>query len=270
MGQLEGKIAIVTGAGGGIGRATCLTLAREGATIVAADLFIEGAQATADAVTAAGGEAIAVKADLAVEADSIALIEKTMAEFGRIDILHNNAADQSPEMSPLHDRDIETTETRVWETAFRVNALGTALMCKHAIPHMVAGGGGSIINTTSNLGLQGNVIQIAYAASKAAILQFSRSIAASHGRRGIRCNTVSPGLTLTPAVKAHVPQDQQDAVLAETLLPFLGSPEDIANAVLFLASDMSRSVTGHNLVVDGGTCTHVPGFERLYTLPSQG
>jgi len=266
LGSLADKTAIITGAGGGIGLATALLLADHGARVAVADLRLEAAEATAQAVRDAGGEAIAFQADLGVEADGIALVEATLAAFGRIDILHNNAADLAPEMSPGFDGDVETTSTEVWTRALLVNVRGTALMCKAVIPHMVAAGGGSIVNTASNLGLQGNIVQVAYGASKAAVLQLTRSIAASHGRRGIRCNAVSPGLTLTPAVAAHIPDSHRQAVEAETLTPYLGEARDIAAAVAFLASDEARYVTGHNLVVDGGTAIHVPGFERLQSL----
>jgi len=137
------------------------------------------------------------------------------------------------------------------------------LSCKYVLPHMAANGGGSIINTASNLGMQGNLGQAAYAASKAAVIQLSRSIATSHGRRGIRCNTVSPGLVMTPAARDNLPPKLHEIVAGETLTPYLGVPEDIANAVAFLASDEARYVTGHNLVVDGGTVAHVPGFARF-------
>jgi len=135
---------------------------------------------------------------------------------------------------------------------------------------MVSQGGGSIINTASNLGLQGNVGQSAYAASKAAVMQLTRSIAASHGRRGIRCNTVSPGLVMTPASRNHLPPRLHDIVASETLTPYLGAPEDIAQAVAFLAGDESRYVTGHNLIVDGGTASHVPGFAQFSKLAEPG
>jgi NAD(P)-dependent dehydrogenase (short-subunit alcohol dehydrogenase family) len=260
--QLEKKIAIVTGAAGGIGSATALLLGARGASVVLADINVEAAERVARLVQKQGGSAMALRLDLSSEEAIAAMIRATLDEFGRIDVLHNNAADQSPELTS-RDRDIESMEAEVWDRTFRVNVRGTMLCCKHVLPHMVANGGGSIINTASNLGLQGNLGQAAYAASKAAVMQLTRSIATSHGRRGIRCNTVSPGLVLTPAARDNLPPQLHKIVAGETLTPYLGAPEDIAHAVAFLASEEARYVTGHNLVVDGGTVAHVPGFAQF-------
>jgi NAD(P)-dependent dehydrogenase (short-subunit alcohol dehydrogenase family) len=259
MGQLDGKIAIITGAAGGIGAATARLFAQRGAKVVVADLN----RAAADNVAASiGSEAFAWEIDLAHEESIGRLFAAALDRFGRIDILNNNAADLSPGVAG-RDHDIESMPTDVWDRTFRVNVRGTMLCCKQALPIMTAQGGGSIINTASNLGLQGNVGQAAYAASKAAVMQLTRSIAASHGRRGIRCNSVSPGLVLTPGARANLPPELLEIVASETLTPHLGAPEDLAHAVAFLASDESRYVTGHNLVVDGGTSSHVPGFAQF-------
>ena len=262
MGQLSDKIAIVTGAGGGIGSAAARLLAARGARVVLADIQLTAAEQVAELIAQAGGEALPVFLDLASEASIIALVRTARDRFGRIDVLHNNAADLSPGLSN-RDGDIEAMEAEVWDRTFTVNLRGTMLCCKYVLPHMVSNGGGSIINTASNLGMQGNLGQAAYAASKAAVIQLSRSIATSHGRRGIRCNTVSPGLVMTPAARDNLPPQLHTIVAGETLTPYLGIPEDIANAVAFLASDDARYVTGHNLVVDGGTVAHVPGFARF-------
>jgi NAD(P)-dependent dehydrogenase (short-subunit alcohol dehydrogenase family) len=260
--RLDNRVAIITGAGGGIGSATALVLAARGARVVLADLHLQSAERAAAAVTRAGGTALAQHLDLADEESIIALVGATVERFGRIDILHNNAADLSPQLSN-RDHDVETMDAAVWDRTFNVNLRGTMLCCKYVLPHMVKNGSGSIINTASNLGMQGNLGQAAYAASKAAIIQLSRSIATSHGRRGIRCNTVSPGLVMTPAARDNLPPQLHKIVAGETLTPYLGAPEDLAHAVAFLASDESRYVTGHNLVVDGGTVAHVPGFAQF-------
>ena len=265
MSQLDHKIAIVTGAGGGIGSATAQLLAARGASVVLADIHVQAAERVAELVERAGGSALALHLDLASEDSIISLMRSTLDRFGKIDILHNNAADLSPDLSG-RDRDVEAMEAEVWDRTFKVNVRGTMLSCKYALPHMVANGSGSIINTASNLGMQGNLGQAAYAASKAAVIQLSRSIATSHGRRGIRCNTVSPGLVMTPAARDNLPPQLHKIVAGETLTPYLGVPQDIANAVAFLASDEARYVTGHNLVVDGGTVAHVPGFAQFSEL----
>jgi NAD(P)-dependent dehydrogenase (short-subunit alcohol dehydrogenase family) len=262
MSTLDHKVAIVTGAAGGIGAATSRLLAERGASVVLADRNHAAAETVAEAIRAAGARALALPVDLAEEASIEELVGAALARFAHIDILHNNAADLSREVAG-RDHDIETMAVDVWDQTFRVNLRGTMLCCKHVLPHMVRCGTGSIINTASNLGMQGNIGQSAYAASKAAVIQLTRSIAASHGRRGIRCNTVSPGLVLSAAARENLPPALLEIVAGETLTPYLGEPLDIAHAVAFLASDEARYLTGHNLVVDGGTVTHVPGFAQF-------
>jgi NAD(P)-dependent dehydrogenase (short-subunit alcohol dehydrogenase family) len=260
--MLDDRVAIVTGAAGGIGAATARLLAARGARVVAADINLEAARRIAELIVASGGRARAAHVDLSEEDSIASLFDDTLRTFHRLDILHNNAADLSPELT-RRDHDVESMPTEVWDRTFKVNVRGTMLCCRHALKQMGKVRSGSIINTASNLGIQGNIGQAAYAASKAAVLQLTRSIAASHGRLGVRCNAVSPGLVLTPAARDNLPPLLHEIVSGETLTPYLGEPDDVAAAVVFLASDEARYITGHNLIVDGGTVSHVPGFARF-------
>lgn len=261
-GSLEDKVAIVTGGAGGIGGATCRLMASRGARVVVADLDVERGQAVADAIVADGGSALAVRLDLAEEASIVAMIAQTITAFGRLDVIDNNAALLTADFA-RRDLDVASMETEVWDQTFRVNTRGTMICCREALKVMERQGGGVIINTSSNLALQGNVIQAAYSASKAAVIQMTRSIATSHGKRGIRCNAVLPGLTGSQAALSNLPPRLIEIVTEETLTPYLGAPEDIAHAVAFLASDEARYITGQCFVVDGGTSAHIPGFARL-------
>lgn len=257
--SLEGKVAIVTGGAGGIGAATSRLLAQRGAKVVVAD--IDGGRA-AEVARDIGGTALAVTVDLADEASIAAMFAATLDAFGRLDAIDNNAALLTPDYA-RRDLDIATMETEVWDDTFRVNTRGTMICCREALKIMEKQGSGVIVNTASNLALQGNVIQAAYSASKAAVIQMTRSIATSHGKRGIRCNAVLPGLTGSKAALGNLPPRLIEIVTEETLTPYLGDPMDIAHAVAFLVSDEARHITGQCLTVDGGTSAHIPGYARL-------
>jgi NAD(P)-dependent dehydrogenase (short-subunit alcohol dehydrogenase family) len=193
----------------------------------------------------------------------VALINTVVARHGRIDILHNNAADLS--MTKL-DGDIEHTDVKVWDRIYHVNVRGTMLMCHYTLPHMVKQKSGSIINTASALGIAGAPVQAAYSASKAAEIQMCRSIATSHGKLGIRCNAVLPGLIKTKAAFDNLPPPLFGIQESENLTPYLGDPEDIAHAVAFLASDEARYITGQALVADGGSSAHIAGIAQMAAL----
>jgi len=263
--RFTGKVAIVTGGAGGIGSPTACLLADQGAQVVIADLNFEGAKQVAGKISGNGGTALPIDVDLTQEDEIEAMVRTTLGAFGRIDVLYNNAADLSSE-SFARDRDVESMDVEVWDRSFRVNVRGTMLCCKYTLPHMPRNAGASIINTASNLGLQGGLIQAAYSASKAALIQLTRSIATSHGKLGIRCNAISPGLVMTDNVAKTVPGSLREMVEAETLTPYLGTPRDIACVVAFLASDEARYINGQNLVVDGGTASHIPGFAQMRKL----
>jgi NAD(P)-dependent dehydrogenase (short-subunit alcohol dehydrogenase family) len=260
--SLDGKVTLVTGGAGGIGTQVCAIMASHGARLVVADIAESRAQAVAEDIRAAGGQAMAVGVDLADEASIQAMIAAAVAAHGRLDVIDNNAALLTPEMA-MRDGDIEHMATADWDATFAVNTRGTMIACREALKVMTPQGSGVIVNTASNLALQGNVIQAAYSASKAAVIQMTRSIATSHGKRGIRCNAVLPGLTGTEAALSHLPAELRATVEEETLTPYLGAPQDIAHLVAFLASDEARYITGQAFAADGGTSVHIPGFARL-------
>ncbi|MEO0032586.1 MAG: hypothetical protein RIS94_2344, partial [Pseudomonadota bacterium] len=236
--RFDGKVAIITGGAGGIGAATARLITARGGKVAIADIMADRAEALAAQLPGA----IAISLDLESEASTEAMIAQTVQHFGRLDVLHNNAALLSPEIAQA-DGDIEHMATALWDRTFAVNVRGTMIAARAALPHLRETRG-NIVNTVSNLALQGHLIQAAYSSSKAAIIQMTRAIAASHGRAGIRCNAVAPGMTMTPALKAAFPPALRQVVEDETLRDQLGDPEDIAEAVAFLASDAARNITG--------------------------
>jgi len=252
--RMDGKVAIVTGGAGGIGAATARLMTARGALVAIADIAAEAAGALAAGLPGA----IAVRVDLGDEASVEAMIAQVVGHYGRLDVLHNNAALLGPEIA-RQDGDIEHMETALWDRTFTVNVRGTMIACRGALPHLRATRG-NIVNTVSSLALQGHLIQAAYSSSKAAIIQLTRAIAASHGKVGVRCNAVAPGMTMTPALREAFPPVLRRVVEEETLRDQLGDPEDIAEAAAFLASDAARNITGHVLVCDGGGTSHVPGL----------
>lgn len=253
--SLKGKVALITGGAGGIGQATVDLAVGRGARVAVADINIEAAQAVA---ARHGDAALAVHLDLADEASIQACIQRVMAQFGRIDILHNNATAVGKELVAA-DRGIGDMPTWAWEQLFDVNCRGTMIITREALPHLIATKG-SIVMTVSGQGLQGNVVQAGYSATKAALIQMTRSIATAYGRKGVRCNAVAPGLILTETVARDFPQNWRDLIEGETPRGTSGAPEDIAEAVLFLASDAARNITGQTLASDGGVSIHIPGF----------
>jgi NAD(P)-dependent dehydrogenase (short-subunit alcohol dehydrogenase family) len=252
--RLDGKVAIITGGAGGIGAATARLMAARGARVVIADIREDRAQALAAELP----NALAVPLDLEHQSSIKAMIAATVAHFRQIDILHNNAALLGPEIAQ-RDGNIEGMDTDLWDRTYRVNVRGTMIACREALPHLRASRG-NIVNTVSNLALQGHMIQAAYSSSKAAIIQMTRAIAASHGRYGVRCNAVAPGMTSTPALLEAFPPVLRQLVEDETLRDQLGEPEDIAEAIAFIASPAARNITGQVLVSDGGCASHVPGL----------
>jgi NAD(P)-dependent dehydrogenase (short-subunit alcohol dehydrogenase family) len=254
--RLTGKVAIVTGGAGGIGSASVRALAREGASVLVADIEEANAQKVVEEVRAAGGVAEWRRVNVAEEAEVASLVAFSVERFGRLDVLHNNAALTD---SAFLSKDGAVTElsVEVWEETLAVNLRSQMLTCKHAVPAMVESGGGSIINMSSGAALKGDRTRLAYGVSKAGVNTLTMYVATSHGRRGIRANTIVPGLIMTDAVRAHLSEKMLAGLGRATLTPYLGQPDDVADLVVFLASEESRYITGQMFVIDGGMSAHV-------------
>ena len=248
--RLADKAAIVTGGGGGIGRATAVAFATEGAKVTVVDINLDAATQTLEQIRAAGGTAIAVQADVSSEADITGVVSATVEAFGTVNVVFNNAG-------IIRRTTVEDITVDEWDRVFAVNVRSIYLMCRQVVPIMAAAGGGSIINTGSGWGLKGGGRAVSYCASKGAVVNLTRALAIDHGPQGIRVNSVNPGDVNTDMLRNEASQLQQDAqsFLAEAAdrpLGRMGEASEIASAVVWLASDESSYVTGSALSVDGG------------------
>jgi NAD(P)-dependent dehydrogenase (short-subunit alcohol dehydrogenase family) len=247
MGRLDGKVCVITGAGGGMGREASILFAREGARVCAADISLELAEET---VGLCSGEALAVQADVAEEDDVRALYEAAAGRFGGVDVLYNNAG-----ISPPDDASVLDTSVEAWQRVQDVNTKGVFLCCKHGIPYLLERGGGSVINVASFVAILGAATsQISYTASKGAVLAMSRELAVQFAREGVRVNALCPGPVETPLLLSIYGDDPAALERRRVHWPTgrLATPREIVNAALFLASDESSYVNGATFLVDGG------------------
>ena len=248
-GTYRGKVAFVTGAGSGIGRATALAFARAGANVVVADIGEQGNQETARLIEQQGGRALAIRCDVTRAEGVKAALERTVAAFGRLDFAFNNAGIEPRKPAPIADYDEEE-----WNRIIDIDLRGVFLCMKHEIPLMLKQGGGAIVNTSSGAGIIGIKGSPAYTAAKHGVIGLARAAALDYAAQNIRVNAVCPGYIDTPMMgrfTGGTPKGRAK-VISEEPIGRMGQPEEIANAVLWLCSDAASFVVGHAMVVDGG------------------
>ena len=246
--RLKDKVCLITGAGSGMGRASALLFAREGARIVALDVDEQGGHETAAQVERQGGRVVFSRCDVGVESDVARSVEAGVSAFGGLDVLFNNAG------VLWRDRDFEVTRTLegTWDRVMAINLKGPVWVCKHGIPELIKRGGGSIVTTSSVSALRGyKRAQDAYTSAKGALISLTRSMAVVYGDRGIRANVIHPGMVDTP-MQRELGEESRAAIARAVPLGRMAQPDDIARVALFLASDESSYITGAEIVVDGG------------------
>jgi NAD(P)-dependent dehydrogenase (short-subunit alcohol dehydrogenase family) len=248
--RLKGKVSIITGAGGGMGRVAALRFAAEGSSVLVADYDEAAANETVAQVRAAGGEATPARVDVSVEADAKAMVDLAVRKYGRLDVLYNNAG-----IMPEADHSVVDTPVEAWDQVMAVNVRGVYLACKYAIPCMIENNGGSIINVSSFVALLGcSVPQDAYTASKGAVLSLTRSLAVQFAPMGIRTNAILPGPVETPLLMDWLVKDEKakQIRLARNPTGRFGKADEVVALAIYLASDESAWTNGASLVIDGG------------------
>jgi len=248
--KLAGKVSIITGAGSGIGQASALEFAAEGAKVVVADYVPQGGHETVDQIRSAGGDAIFVETDVSKADDVQKMIQATLEAYGRIDVLFNNAAVTIPASV------VEASE-EVWDKTMDIDLKGVFLPSKYAIPHMIAGGGGSVINTASMCGLVASPNQAPYSAAKGGVIALTRQMAIDYALHGIRVNGIAPSEVRTPMFLGFInqtpdPEKTMERLMARIPMGRVAEPKELARVAVFLASDDSSYITGVTLPVDGG------------------
>jgi NAD(P)-dependent dehydrogenase (short-subunit alcohol dehydrogenase family) len=247
--RLETKVAVITGAGSGIGRESALLFSKEGARVVVADVNDDAGRAVVEELRSAGGEAVYVHADVSKSVEAEAMIRTAEESFGRLDVLFNNAGISHPK-----DDDAVATDEEVWDLTMNINLKGVFLGCKHGIPALRRAGGGSIINTASFVAILGAATpQLAYTASKGGVLAMTRELATIHARENIRVNALCPGPLRTELLMKYLDtEEKRQRRLVHIPMGRFGEAREIARAALFLASDESSFTTGATFLVDGG------------------
>jgi len=250
MEGLKDKVIVFAGAGG-IATATAGFLGAGGAKIIVSDIVLDSAERTASACRDAGGEGVATVADIADESQVKALIEFALRTYGRIDGLFNVAANINP-LEVARDTNVVDIELDAWQRTIDVNLTGYLLTCKYAIPHIIAAGGGAVVNTISDAVYAGMETSVAYQATKAGVSAMTRHIARAYGKERVRANSVAPGMVLTEQTMQNLPLEYQEQILATMPSWRLGAPSDLGATVAFLLSDLGEWITGQALCVDGG------------------
>lgn len=248
LGSLENKVALVTGGGSGIGRATSLAFSREGAKVVVAEINSEAGEETVSAIKESGGESIFVHVDVASATGVQKMISRVVETYGRLDCAHNNAGIEGDFTARLHEYTEET-----WDRLIGINLKGVWLCLKYEIQHMLEAGGGSIVNTASVAGLVGSRNLSAYVASKHGVVGLTKAAALEYAQEGIRINAVCPGIIDTPMVQRLLTgrEGYERSISTRQPIGRLGRPQEIAEAVIWLSSDAASFVTGHAMAVDG-------------------